>query len=70
MNTESVFASGLTMNVGDTYARLRFTKENLDLEGNKHEDDVVADIVMSPELLKGLAGMLTEYLNSKNVKEE
>lgn len=32
MNSEGVFATGATLNVGDTYVRFRFTKENLEFK--------------------------------------
>ena len=60
MNSEGVFATGATLNVGDT-----FTKENLDLNGSKEGDEVVADVMMSPELFKAIVSMSHEALKDK-----
>ena len=65
MNSEGVFATGATLNVGDTYVRFRFTKENLDLNGSKEGNEVVADVMMSPELFKAIVSMSHEALKDK-----
>lgn len=70
MNVDSVFATSMTLNMGDTYVRFRFLKENLDLNGNKVNDDLVADIVMSPELFKAIIAMSQEALNSKTAMSQ
>ena len=65
MDVNSVFATGVTANVGDTYVRLRFLKDNIDLSGNKEADDVVADVMMSPELFRAISSMCSELDREK-----
>lgn len=55
---EQVFATGVTLTYGQTYTRLRFTQEDMDLEGKNPTIKVVADVTMSRELLLQLKDIL------------
>ncbi|WP_050640984.1 MULTISPECIES: hypothetical protein [Clostridia] len=57
---KSVFASGVTITFGSTYSRLRFLMEDMDVNGKMEGNKIVADILMSPELLINIRKILND----------
>lgn len=64
---KQVFASGVTLTFGTTYSRMRFLMENTDLKGTNEGDEVIADVVMSPQLMIKIYEILND--NIENIKK-